>query len=181
MPRRSGASAAMRISCLHQRNRPNDWVQTSSDRPGKGAGKHAGQRSAAEERGSSARLRADPEADTLGSLPGGLRRPGSGMERLGHSTPSSAMRYQDVARGRARAVADALSVMAAGNPDLWMSGPNPNESVTRRRTATPATTTGSAACCRLNGPRRGARVPALNQMHLEAHPRVINLVDHPAG
>lgn len=37
------------------------------------------------------------------------------MERLGHSTPSAAMRYQHVARGRARAVADALSLLAAGN------------------------------------------------------------------
>lgn len=36
------------------------------------------------------------------------------MERLGHSTPAAAMRYQHVARGRARAVADALSVMAVG-------------------------------------------------------------------
>lgn len=34
------------------------------------------------------------------------------MERLGHSTPAAAMRYQHVARGRARAVADALSAMA---------------------------------------------------------------------
>ncbi len=36
------------------------------------------------------------------------------MERLGHSTPAAAMRYQHVARGRARAVADALSAMATG-------------------------------------------------------------------
>ena len=35
------------------------------------------------------------------------------MERLGHSTPAAAMRYQHVARGRARAVADALSALAA--------------------------------------------------------------------
>ncbi len=37
------------------------------------------------------------------------------MERLGHSTPAAAMRYQHVARGRARAVADALSVIATAN------------------------------------------------------------------
>lgn len=33
------------------------------------------------------------------------------MERLGHSTPAAAMRYQHVARGRAKAVADRLSAM----------------------------------------------------------------------
>lgn len=33
------------------------------------------------------------------------------MERLGHSTPTAAMRYQHVARGRAKAVAERLSEM----------------------------------------------------------------------
>ena len=35
------------------------------------------------------------------------------MERLGHSTPGAAMRYQHVARGRAKEVAEGLSAMAA--------------------------------------------------------------------
>jgi integrase len=34
------------------------------------------------------------------------------MERLGHSTPAAAMRYQHVARGRAKAIAEGLSVFA---------------------------------------------------------------------
>lgn len=42
------------------------------------------------------------------------------MERLGHSTPTAAMRYQHVARGRAKAVADRLSTMMdATEGDDW--------------------------------------------------------------
>ena len=42
------------------------------------------------------------------------------MERLGHSTPTAAMRYQHVARGRAKAVADGLStIMASEGGDDW--------------------------------------------------------------
>jgi len=36
------------------------------------------------------------------------------MERLGHSTPAAAMRYQHATKDRARAIADALSKLAAG-------------------------------------------------------------------
>lgn len=42
------------------------------------------------------------------------------MERLGHSTPTAAMRYQHVARGRAKVVADRLSTMMdATEGDDW--------------------------------------------------------------
>ena len=36
------------------------------------------------------------------------------MNRLGHSTPSAALRYQHAAQGRDRAIADALSKLAEG-------------------------------------------------------------------
>ncbi len=39
------------------------------------------------------------------------------MGRLGHSTPQAAMRYQHAAKGRDQAIARALSVIAAGEPD----------------------------------------------------------------
>jgi len=38
------------------------------------------------------------------------------MARLGHSTPSAAMRYQHAAQGRDQAIAEALSVLAAPKP-----------------------------------------------------------------
>lgn len=39
------------------------------------------------------------------------------MSRLGHSTPQAALRYQHTAQGRDQAIAAALSVIAAGEPD----------------------------------------------------------------
>jgi hypothetical protein len=36
------------------------------------------------------------------------------MARLGHSTPAMAMKYQHAAQDRDRAIADALSKLAAG-------------------------------------------------------------------
>lgn len=38
------------------------------------------------------------------------------MARLGHSTPSAALRYQHAAKGRDRAIAEALSALAEGSP-----------------------------------------------------------------